>query len=73
MDGDHMGEHGRWVHEVKTWLLKRYMFQWGYVSRAQVAWALKHVPGYSLKLDMFRRVVGFKVHVLWHMNFDRLK
>jgi len=63
-DGDHMGEHGRWVHGAEIQLSKCYMFQWGYVLEAQVTQASKRVPCRLLKHDMFQWVVSFKVKVL---------
>ncbi len=64
------GEHGRWAHGVEIQLLKHYMFQWEYVSEAQVAWASKDMLGCLLKCDMFQWVVGFEVQVSRLMFHD---
>jgi hypothetical protein len=53
MDGDHMGEHGRWAHGVETL----------HVSGVRVAHASKCVLGCPPKCDMFQWVVGFEVQV----------
>ncbi len=63
MDGDHMGEHGRWAVGAEAYLPKRYMFRWdmfhglGLLEHQNMHWAA------PLKLGMFRWVVGFEVLV----------
>jgi hypothetical protein len=53
MDAFRVGAYGTCAHGAKTYILKLYMFWWVVCFEYWVAWALKLVLGYSLKLDMF--------------------
>jgi hypothetical protein len=74
MDGDRMGEHGRWVHGVKTYLSKFTCFGGQYVlgfelpRHQNVCWATHWNFTYLMGGKFW--VSSFKMRDFWAIEID---